>query len=45
MLNGGTGGVFMVVVMPSFTTGQERDEPIVATVFDCFIILITEDMR
>ena len=36
--------VGMVVIVPAFAVGEKRKEPIVLTVFACFIVAVTPNM-
>ena len=42
MLHGRGGWIFVMVVVPAFTDGQDSDEPVVATVFARFIVAVAE---
>ena len=42
MLEASGGRVFVMVVVPAFTNGQDGDKPIVATMFFGLVVLISE---
>ena len=44
MLDAGGRGVFMVIVVPAFADSNQRDQPVVATVFAGFVVAIAEHM-
>lgn len=44
MAGGGAGGVCVMVVVPTFAAGEQRDQPVIAAIVFRLIAAIAEDM-